>query len=149
MKLLKGCLAAIGCLVLLVAAFILIPVIFSPSGSTSRGSGSGDGGSASISRTEAASKALAYLGTEVDELAWYEVDGNEVFIGFNPIPSDVGLVTHFAAMNGNKAIGFGFHAWAVDARKADKGWRPGDPGGICEVSVRHGKVESNSCPRSE
>lgn len=96
-------------------------------------------------RTQAASGALAYLNTEVPEVAWVEVEGNEAFIGFKERPSDLGAVVYAAAFHGNRAIGFGFHVWAVDATVAQKGWRPGDPGFICEATVRKGKVTDNSC----
>jgi len=89
-------------------------------------------------------EALSYLGN-VSEVAWYEIDKNNVYIGFTSRPTDLGLVVGAAAFNGNKARDFGFHAWAVDAKTAQKGWRPGQPGYICSATCRHGKGEKNNC----
>lgn len=97
------------------------------------------------SREEQARHALAYLTQEVPEIEWVEIDRNEAFVGFRRIPADLDLVMVAAALNANRATQFGFHVWAVDTRVASQGWRPGRPGLVCEVTARHGKVESNSC----
>lgn len=73
-------------------------------------------------------------------MQWVEVDGNNAHIGFDPVPEDVDMVVRFAALNGNKATDFGFHASGVKA-SAGPGWRPGNPGLIVEHTARHGKIE--------
>lgn len=130
-----GCLG-VGCLVVLVlAAFFLM------------GSIGGDGRSSRSDRTAKAAAALAYLPTEVPEVKWVEVDGNNAYVGFSPVPGDIRGVVNGAAFNGNRAIGFGFHVWAVNANTASKGWRPGAAGLICEATARKGRVTDSSCPK--
>lgn len=93
---------------------------------------------------ERVNEKLAYL-SELDGISWVEVSGNDVYIGFEAAPSDIDWVVAGAALNGYKALGSGFHAWAVDAKIASSGWRPGTPGFICEATARYGRVKDNSC----
>jgi len=98
--------------------------------------------------TATAQEALAYLSTDVEEVQWLDFDGNDLYIGFRPIPGDLCTVIGGAAFRGNQATNFGYHVWAVDASKAAKGWRPGDPAGlICMATARHGESEVNDCCR--
>ena len=83
-------------------------------------------------------KELSYL-SEVPEIVWYEVERNNVYIGFSPLPEDWEMIIKGAALRGNQAINFGCHVWAVDANK--KGWRPGDSPFYGEITARHGKLE--------
>ena len=87
---------------------------------------------------------LAYL-EGLAGVAWVEVDGNDAYIGFHSVPSDLRTVVNGAAFQGNRATGFGFHAWAVDARRSSPGWRPGQAGFVCSATARHGRVESSDC----
>ena len=68
-------------------------------------------------------KSVKYL-TDIPEVSWIEVEQNDVYIGWNSIPSDFDMINRFAAMIGNRAINFGVHVWSIQASK--KGWRPGD-----------------------
>jgi len=86
-------------------------------------------------------KELAYL-SDVNEVAWVEFDDNDVYIGFAARPSDLGAVVNAAAVNGNRAIDFGVHVWAVSADR--RGWRPGSGPYYCEATARYGKLE-NAC----
>jgi len=81
---------------------------------------------------------LAYL-HEIPEIDWIEIEDNNVYIGFNSLPEDWRIIVNAAAVHGNKAINFGCHAWAVDARY--RGWRPGDGPFYGEASARYGKLE--------
>ena len=90
------------------------------------------------SHTQALNKELSYL-SEIPEVSWYEVERNNVYIGFSPLPDDWGIIIKGAALRGNKVINFGCHVWAVDANKM--GWRPGDSPFYGEVTARHGKLE--------
>lgn len=83
-------------------------------------------------------KELSYL-SEVPEIVWYEIERNNVYIGFSPLPEDWEMIIKGAALTGNHAINFGCHVWAVDANK--KGWRPGDSPFYGEVTARYGKLE--------
>ena len=87
-------------------------------------------------------KSLSYL-NDIPEVEWVEVDGNDVYIGFKERPSDLKLIIHAAAINGNRAHGFGVHVWAVDAKYA--GWRPGAGPYWCTATARHGKITDSSC----
>jgi hypothetical protein len=81
---------------------------------------------------------LSYL-NDIEEVAWYEVDDNDVIVGFEPLPEDWELVIRGAALRGNRAIDFGCHVWAVKAK--DRGWRPGTGPYYGEVTARQGKIE--------
>jgi len=80
---------------------------------------------------------LLYL-NEIEEIAWWEVEDNNVYIGFRELPSDWQWIIRGAALRGNKAIDFGCHVWAVRGRAP--GWRPGDPGFVDQVTARYGRV---------
>ena len=97
-------------------------------------------------REDKSRAALAYLtdGT-VSEVQWVEHNGNSVYVGFSPKPSDLRWVINGAALKCNKAIDFGCHVWAVDARRVSRPWRPGQAGLICEATARHGKVTDSNC----
>ena len=72
--------------------------------------------------SSAAVEALAYL-SRLDAVAWHEVEGNSVFIGFDsPPPEEWRLICHAAALWGDKATGRTFHAVAIAGHA--KGWRP-------------------------
>lgn len=100
------------------------------------------------SREDAIREALNYLDHPdyADEVAWWEVDGNDVYIGVKRTDQLHSLVVP-AAMECHKAIDFGCHAWAVRASVARRGWRPGDSPHLCEATVRYGKVEGTDCPQ--
>ena len=89
---------------------------------------------------ERLAEALAYL-NEIDDVTWVEVDSNNAYLGFASVPEDLALIVNAAAMNGNEVLGFGVHVWAV---QADLGWRPGQPGLLCEATARGGQFE-NTC----
>jgi len=81
---------------------------------------------------------LQYL-NDVQEVSWFEVDDNNVYIGFSTKSYDLTLILRGAALRANAAIDFGVHVWAVKA--ANKGWRPGDGPYYGEVTARYGKIE--------
>ena len=83
-------------------------------------------------------ESLLYL-SEIQEIAWYEIEGNDIYIGFSKLPDDWRMIIKGAAIKGNEAINFGCHVWAVDASK--RGWRPGDSSYYGEVTARYGKIE--------
>lgn len=69
----------------------------------------------------AAVKALESLG-ERDGVAWHEVEGNSVFVGFlTPLPKDWKEILEEAAITGSSATQHEFHATGIQA-EADK-WR--------------------------
>ena len=61
---------------------------------------------------------LAYL-TSIPEVDWVKFDDNNVYVGFSSYPTDGNLIIKFAAVNGNEAINFGCHVWAVHANQAN------------------------------
>lgn len=81
---------------------------------------------------------LSYL-NDVQEVSWYEVDDNNVYIGFSPVPTDWNVIIRGAAYKANKAIDFGVHVWAL--KGSQRGWRPGNGSFLGEVTARHGKVQ--------
>jgi predicted nucleic acid-binding Zn ribbon protein len=89
-------------------------------------------------QTQTLHKELQYL-SDIPEIAWFEIEGNNVYVGFNTLPEDWEMIIKGAALRGNQAINFGCHVWAVDAQK--KGWRPGDSSFFGEFSARYGKIE--------
>jgi hypothetical protein len=96
----------------------------------------GCGGSSAESDKLASS--LAYL-NDVEEIAWMDIEGNNVYLGFTKTPSDLRPFVHAVALAGNQATGFGVHVWAV---VGEKGWRPGQPGLLCESTARYEQIES-------
>lgn len=88
-----------------------------------------------------AENALVYLMKEVQEIKWLDIDGNNAYIGFTPIPKDWSMIIRGAAVAANKATNFGFHVWAIDAIKYNKGWRPGSGTYLGTVTARNGKIE--------
>lgn len=59
--------------------------------------------------------ALKYLAS-VDEVAWYKIDNDNVFIGFKkPHPQDWNEIIRAAAIHGSRASGTSFSAWAISA----------------------------------
>ena len=97
-----------------------------------------NGSSAAPKKNPGAEQALSYL-NDIEEIKWVEIDGNNAYIGFDPLPSDWQLVIKAAAVHANKATDFGFHVWAVPAAK--RGWRPGDSSYYGNVTARYGKIE--------
>jgi hypothetical protein len=83
-------------------------------------------------------KELEYL-NKVEEIVWVEIEDNDVYIGFDPVPSDWELIIRAAAFNGNRAIDFGTHVWAAYGSR--RGWRPGQSKYLGEVTARYGKVQ--------
>ena len=98
----------------------------------------GKTGGSSASRQSILHREMAYL-EELPEVAWYEVQGNNVYVGFRTLPVDWKTVINGAALHGNKAIDFGCHVWAVHADK--RGWRPGDGPFYGESTARYGRLE--------
>ena len=86
-------------------------------------------------------KALAYLDdrSALPEIAWVEMEGNSVYIGWHSLSEDWQNICRAAAANGSRAIGFGCHVWAVPADRP--GWRPGDGPYFGKFTVRHGRLE--------
>jgi len=83
-------------------------------------------------------EALEYL-NDIQEIAWWEIDGNDVYVGFASWPSDGEIILMAAALAGERAINFGCHVWGVRAEK--RGWRPGDGHYYAEVTARYGKIQ--------
>jgi len=90
------------------------------------------------SRAEKIRASLEYL-QDVPEVAWVEIQDNNVYLGFNQRPDDLRPIMAGAALNANKATGFGVHVWAVP--ETQRGWRSGDGPYWLEVTARHGKIE--------
>lgn len=84
------------------------------------------------------SQAMAYL-KQIPEVAWCDIEDNNVYIGFYPLPADWRVVLNGAALRGSETINFGFHAWACDG--AVEHWRPGQKGYYGEQSARYGRLE--------
>jgi hypothetical protein len=81
-------------------------------------------------KTPQAERALLYF-NELKEIKWVEIDGNNAYIRFDPLPSDWQMVISGAAFSAN--IAADFHVWAV--RASEPGWRPGDSPHYGEVTV--------------
>lgn len=80
---------------------------------------------------------LDYLGA-VTDVVWYDIERNNVYIGFDPLPADWDMIVRGAALAGNQATDFGFHAWGC--RATPQGWRPGDGPYHGEHTARYGRV---------
>lgn len=85
-------------------------------------------------------EAMSYL-SEIPEIEWYEIQRNNVYIGFKILPSDWQIIINGAALRGNETIDFGVHVWAIDSNRFSKGWRPGDGPFYGEMTARYGKLQ--------
>ena len=85
-------------------------------------------------------KSLAYL-HDIPEISWVVIVRNNIYIGFNKRIKDMGAICRGAAVNGNRAYGFGVHIYAVDGYQAD--WRKSKH--YCAVTARSGRVTKSSC----
>ena len=85
-------------------------------------------------------ESLDYL-KDVPEISWVVFDRNNVYIGFSEQVNDVGSICRGAAVNGNRAYGFGVHVYAVDGYQAD--WKKSKH--YCTATARHGKVIRSNC----
>ena len=82
---------------------------------------------------------LSYL-TQLKEIAWVQIEGNNVHIGFTKRPSDLRTIVNAAAFQGNKAIKFGVHVWAYpEQSKNSKNHY------FCSATARYGKVQKSDC----
>lgn len=80
---------------------------------------------------------LDYL-YEIPEISWVKFERNSVYIGFTSVPSDLTLILGAAAFHGNKAIDFGVHVYAYDARR----YGPTTGGNFFKgATCRYGKVK--------
>lgn len=87
-------------------------------------------------------KRLEYL-NDIPEISWYEVERNNVYIGFNTKPVDFMTIIHAAAVCGNNIYGSGVHVWAIPS--SQKGWRPGDGPYYCCATARGGRIKKSDC----
>lgn len=82
---------------------------------------------------------LQYL-SEIEEVSWWIVDDNSVYIGFNTICSDLKQICNAAAFHGNKTIDFGCHVYALDAKDypyaTNSNFRH-----VYSATYRHGKMQ--------
>lgn len=78
------------------------------------------------------------MATSIPEIHWIRFNGNSVFIGFNPIPSDTRTILGFWAFGGWKIINFGCHIYAYDASR----YGPTTDGNFfAGATCRYGKVK--------
>jgi len=85
-----------------------------------------------LSREAGLKSALAYLNA-IPEVKWVEFERNTVHLGVEPLPDDIKLIAHAAAMNGEKAINFGVHVWVHPANDRNKYYGTA-------TAARHGKI---------
>ena len=129
----------IGCFaVFLIAVGIFGAILIIGSLSSDGSKSSTSRTSTSISREQKLRNELQYL-NDIKEISWFEVDDNDVYIGFRTRPNDLSLILRGAALRANKAINFGVHVWGV--KSSQKGWRPGQGPYYEEVTARYGKIE--------
>ncbi|HEY8503803.1 MAG TPA: hypothetical protein VIL46_04430, partial [Gemmataceae bacterium] len=127
-------------LVIMLAPFLAVWLYFAPvdSGpsSESRGGSSYSGGSSNEQKLRAV---LGNIPLTVEEAEWVEFDDNIVYVGFRTRPADLDALLRAWAVQGNAAINFGCHVWAVPASNPRS-----DPlrgGHYAEVTARYGRVE--------
>lgn len=83
-------------------------------------------------------KYFGNMASEIPEIRWMEFDGNSIYIGFNPIPSDVRTILGFWAFGGWKRINFGCHIYAYDASR----YNPTTDGNFfAGATCRYGKTK--------
>lgn len=90
------------------------------------------------------SLSLAYL-TDVPEVAWYVVQGNDAYLGFDGPSESMEAIVREAAVYANEAYGSAFRAWAVPVDKADQIGQESMPF-FCRATARAGEVVDFSQP---
>jgi hypothetical protein len=121
-----------GCLIIIVAMVVFLLWLFS-----------GDDASNTQKTTQETTirNSLDYLNaTNTPEIAWIEINNNNVYIGFSKRTPDVSMIIRGAALRCNKAINFGCHVWAVPA-DAKRPWKPGSGPYYDEATARGGKIQ--------
>ncbi|MDY6789867.1 MAG: hypothetical protein SWH54_01245 [Thermodesulfobacteriota bacterium] len=83
---------------------------------------------------------MAYL-KDIPEISWVVFDENSVYLGFNKVPGDMSAIVRGAALQGNKAYGFGVHVWAMNANKGD--WKTAPH--YCTATARWGRITKSDC----
>lgn len=83
-------------------------------------------------------ESMSYL-NGIDEIAWFSLHGNNVYIGFRTVPDDVDGIVKGAALKGHRTIGSGFHAWAIPA--GNRNFNPSRDSFYKETTARYGKIE--------
>ena len=68
-------------------------------------------------------------------------DKNNVYIGFETVDNDMGMIVRGAAVQGNKAYGAGVHVWAMNANKGD--WKTAPH--FCTATARKGRITKSDC----
>ncbi len=99
---------------------------------------SGSTYSKSTTSTKSLMTAMNYL-NDISEISWWEVDDNDVYINFEPLPSDWNMIVRAVALKGNKTTNFGVHVWVMSGKQ--KGWKPRDGGHLKQITARYGKIE--------
>lgn len=127
-----------GCLLLIILLIVIAIVYLFNGGLNKNYRATSKSPSRSLSQQQIISNELKYL-NDIEEISWYEVDGNTVYIGFKTRPSDISMILRGAALRANNAINFGAHVWGIKA--SNKGWRPGDGPYYEAVTARYGKIE--------
>ena len=79
------------------------------------------------------------LGNVVSEedVAWIHFEDNNVYVGFTEVPLDLNSLLRAWALQGNRAIDFGVHVWAVPADAP----RGSVERTYAEATARYGKIE--------
>ena len=121
-----------------VIVLIFIIGIIGDGNSNSSGLSQSSGSVSSSNRQAVLKSELSYL-NDIIEITWWEVEDNNVYINFNPVPNDWNLIMRGAAFRGNKAIDFGTHVWALKGKK--EGWRPGHSPYLGVATARYGEFE--------
>jgi len=89
---------------------------------------------------------LAYL-IDIPEVASVKFVGNQVYIGFNKRPLDIGIIVGAAAANGSSAYGSRISVWGCVYDKNEP--NPENWGvykrGKCYAIARDGKTRVNRC----
>jgi len=81
---------------------------------------------------------LEFLG-ESPDVAWYEIQENQVVIGFEEETPTIEPIIREAALRGNRALDYGFCAWAVPATPRD--WTMNEDPYFVFVWARYGSVD--------
>ena len=83
---------------------------------------------------------------EDSNIAWVDVEGSSIFIGWKTIPDDFGMSNRMAAFSAHKALQDTAEVWSL--RSWQQGWRPAQKGGItpiCRTIAYGGKVQASTC----
>lgn len=139
-----GFLIVLGAILVVGGGIVIASFVYANLNEPDRGSEETASGPSAVSPLAGKSieEVLEYLPTRYPKVAWYEVNGNEIYIGWNDanITGNARRCAEGAAITASQTGPIEVKTFLLDANKAQQGWRPGGPGLIYQSAAQDGVV---------